>query len=282
MPVKTSRKDGHQHLVDLGDSLTSDLKDVADTSPTLNQVLAWDGEQYVPTGQSGGGVWGSITGTLSDQTDLQNALDAKIGTESDPVFGASPAGGITSTQIGNWDTAFSWGDHAAVGYLTSESDPVFGASPAAGITATQIGNWDVAFSWGNHAAVGYLKTVASDDSLTGDGTSGSPLSVASGGGGVAWGSITGTLSDQTDLQNALDAKLGAVASDETLTGDGTNGSPLSVVDGGGGSFEVSNSPDGMTTPVLSSDSGNLVWIDIGSILDLGVFNMSGSVNLNME
>ncbi len=37
-------------------------------------------------------------------------------TETDPVFGVSPAAGITGTQIGNWDTAYGWGDHAAVGY----------------------------------------------------------------------------------------------------------------------------------------------------------------------
>ena len=34
-------------------------------------ISAW------PTGGSGGGTWGSITGTLSAQTDLQNSLDAK-------------------------------------------------------------------------------------------------------------------------------------------------------------------------------------------------------------
>lgn len=33
-----------------------------------------------PPGSGGGGTWGSITGTLSSQTDLQSALDAKIGT----------------------------------------------------------------------------------------------------------------------------------------------------------------------------------------------------------
>jgi len=33
---------------------------------------------YSDGGQSGGGVWGSITGTLSNQTDLQNALNAKF------------------------------------------------------------------------------------------------------------------------------------------------------------------------------------------------------------
>jgi hypothetical protein len=47
-----------------------------------------------------------------------------------------------------------------------------------------------------------LETVSTDASITGDGTSGSPLSVVAG----SWGSITGTLSDQTDLQSELDSK----------------------------------------------------------------------------
>lgn len=42
-------------------------------------------------------------------------------TETDPVFLASPAYGITNTQISNWDTAYGWGDHAAAGYLTTET-----------------------------------------------------------------------------------------------------------------------------------------------------------------
>src|SRR5581483_3244093 len=32
------------------------------------------------SGGGGGGTWGSITGTLSNQTDLQSALDAKVPT----------------------------------------------------------------------------------------------------------------------------------------------------------------------------------------------------------
>lgn len=42
--------------------------------------------------------------------------------------------------------------------------------------------------------------------INGSGTSLDPLVVIGGGGGSTWGSITGTLSDQTDLQNALDLK----------------------------------------------------------------------------
>lgn len=44
------------------------------------------------------------------------------GTETDPVFLASPAGSITTTQKTNWNSAYSWGNHALAGYLTTESD----------------------------------------------------------------------------------------------------------------------------------------------------------------
>jgi len=53
-------------------------------------------------------------------------------TETDPVFDASPAGGITTTQVSNWDTAFGWGDHGTEGYLT--------ALPTAGIGAGTHGD----------------------------------------------------------------------------------------------------------------------------------------------
>lgn len=38
--------------------------------------------------------------------------------ESDPIFTASPAFGISNTNIGNWNTSYNWGNHATQGYLT--------------------------------------------------------------------------------------------------------------------------------------------------------------------
>ena len=43
-------------------------------------------------------------------------------TETDPVFSASPSAGITNNNINNWNTAFSWGNHADAGYLTSYTE----------------------------------------------------------------------------------------------------------------------------------------------------------------
>ena len=54
--------------------------------------------------------------------------------------------------------------------MTTESDPVFSASEAANITSTDTTNWDTAFGWGNHASAGYLTTLSlngiSDVSIT--------------------------------------------------------------------------------------------------------------------
>lgn len=43
-------------------------------------------------------------------------------TETDPVFGASAAKGITWTNFGNWNTAYSWGDHMGL-YRSSSYVP---------------------------------------------------------------------------------------------------------------------------------------------------------------
>lgn len=63
------------------------------------QVLAkasgddYDTEWVEQSGGGGGGTWGSITGTLSDQTDLQAALDAKLS-----LTGGTMTGSITLAE----------------------------------------------------------------------------------------------------------------------------------------------------------------------------------------
>lgn len=46
------------------------------------------------------------------------------------------------SRILNGQSAFTWGNHSLVGYLTSETDPIFSASPSAGILAGDISNWN--------------------------------------------------------------------------------------------------------------------------------------------
>lgn len=46
-----------------------------------NKIYRWDGAAYVELSTDAASSWGSIQGTLSNQTDLQTALDGKVNTE---------------------------------------------------------------------------------------------------------------------------------------------------------------------------------------------------------
>ena len=120
----------------------SDLGNVSTATPSTGEVLKWNGSAWAPgTDLSGAGSSGIQLGDLSiftlnagtpnlsyDNTtgvfaytppDLSSYLTSY--TETDPVFAASAAGGITSGNITNWNAAYQWGDHSGQGYLTTLS-----------------------------------------------------------------------------------------------------------------------------------------------------------------
>jgi len=105
------------------------------------------GEQGIqgPIGQTGAtgpaSAWGTIPGTLSAQTDLQNALDAKLGTStaaSTYYLQTNPAGYITSSALSPYETSA----HAASTYAPLVSPSLSGTplAPTAtsGDNSTQI------------------------------------------------------------------------------------------------------------------------------------------------
>ena len=86
---------------------------------SLNGLTA----EYLSGGATVGGV---LTATGGSSTDWNTAFGwgdhSAAGyltsyTETDPVFTASAASGITATNISNWNTAYGWGNHASAGYL---------------------------------------------------------------------------------------------------------------------------------------------------------------------
>lgn len=131
-----------------GASSVSELTDVDLTGLSNGDVLVYDStsQEWKAEAQSGGGTWGSITGTLSNQTDLQNALDAKA----------------DSSSIGNGTL-----------YLMRHG------STLASFKANQ----------------------STDTTFTLE---------------IDWGDIGGSISDQTDLQNALNAKSSVTLKDWTV------------------------------------------------------------------
>ena len=277
--------------------------------PELTNLYFTNTRARAAISASGNLSYDSATGVISYTTP----------SETDPIFIASAAYGITNTNISNWNTAYGWGNHASAGYLLSsvasstyqpldgdltaiaaisgtsgllrktsantwsldtntyltsftETDPIYTASSWY-TTTNNSSNWNTAFGWGNHASAGYLTSINSsqvttalgytpenaankgvangyasldgaglvpstqlpsyvDDvleyadlaSLPASGTTGKiyvaldtnkiyrwsgtvyvEISSSAGGGGT-WGSITGTLSNQVDLQSALDTK----------------------------------------------------------------------------
>jgi len=101
-----------------------DITDVNSPAPGLAEdgyVLTWDNTASEYNLQAGGSG----------------------GVETDPIFVASPAYGISDADILNWD---------------NETDPVFTASPAFSISSADITNWDTAFGWGDHSTAGYALT----------------------------------------------------------------------------------------------------------------------------
>ena len=91
---------------------------------------------------------GYLTGLLSSS--VGELSDVNV---SGPATGELLRYNATSSKWENWSpnylTAFV------------ESDPIFSASAAAGITNTNIVNWNTAYTWGNHAAAGYLTNITS-------------------------------------------------------------------------------------------------------------------------
>ena len=86
-----------------------------------------------------GGTNYTITGT-SQLLSVPYALHAKTAetitsavTETDPVFNASAARGISATDVTNWNNKLD---------SYTETDPVFDVSVASGITATDTTNWN--------------------------------------------------------------------------------------------------------------------------------------------
>ncbi|MFD2523316.1 hypothetical protein, partial [Emticicia soli] len=104
--------------------------------------------------------------------------------ETDPVFTASAAYNVTSTKISNWDTSFSWGNHASMGYGLASSISGTTNRLAKFTSAGAVGNSQI-FDDGTNVAIGHTLPTSKLDI---DGT----LTLR--GAGAASASLTGSVS----------------------------------------------------------------------------------------
>jgi hypothetical protein len=149
-------------------------------------------------------VWGNITGTLSNQTDLQTALNGK----SDITHTHASTDLTDSANIARLDA-----DNAFTGENTMSGSLTMTGTEGT-ITVANLSQTEIDALTPSTGMIVYNETLGKFQIY--QGTAWATTTTGS----IAWGAITGSIGDQTDLQNALDAKV-----DKTTT---VNGQALSA------------------------------------------------------
>lgn len=164
------------------------ISDTKITATVVEEAIAVTIAATIATGGGGGGaaVWGGITGTLANQTDLQSALNAK----------ETPAGAQAKA-----DAAQAFAIQRANHTGTQAPATIVQDSSNRFVTDAEKSAWNA-----KQDALANASTLAKITEAAGLPLWDGGAWPGGGGGSVAWGGITGTLSNQTDLQNALNAK----------------------------------------------------------------------------
>jgi len=166
------------------------------------------------------GAWGSIIGDIADQTDLQNALDLKVDKVAGKELSENDFTDILKTKLDGISPGAEVNVNADWNSVSGDSEilnkPTI-PSIAGLATVTYVDNQDALKEddLGNPLVDGYVlaSTIAGVRSW---------VEQSGGGGGGTWGTITGELSDQVDLQNALDLKVDFIVGKGLSTNDFTD------------------------------------------------------------
>ncbi len=215
------------------------------TSQTSNTVFA------APDGSDGAPVFRTLT-----IVDIPNLPWSKITTGkpttlagygiTDAMSTSHVANGITSTNISNWTTAYSWGNHASAGYLTSftETDPVVkaingivksnGTAILSAVGGTDYVVPNTAITSGTNTKISYdskglvtgssAAVLASAD-YSGQGAAGTVLH-GGGSGNPSWGQIVNA--DIDAAAGIVDTKLATLSTSGKVANSATTATSLNT------------------------------------------------------
>ena len=174
-------------------------------------------------------------------------------TETDPVFAASAAGGITGTNIANWNTAYNWGNHASAGYLTAESDTLATVTGRGATTTTDITTTGKIYYSNNFADLTALNAV--------NPTTYHGMFAHVHAEGHGYFAHAGQWTQLLDIGSSLDELANVSATtpslNDVLTWNGSSWAPAAAQGGGGGSGANVTISD--TIPAGTPSVGDLWW-----------------------
>lgn len=105
-----------------------------------------DGTIYVNGSAFSSGSWGNISGTLSDQTDLQNALDAKLSLSGGTINGpfTTSSGSLTTSTPYQFSQTWNNGATTFVGFYAQVTDTASSANSIIAAFGTNVNNlWTI-------------------------------------------------------------------------------------------------------------------------------------------
>ena len=239
---------------------STDIKGFKITDGTLYYTLETGSN---PTWlQPNANTWGSITGTLTNQTDLKNALDAKasaseVSTLSNTVTSLSGTVGGNTSSISTLGGIVS-GHTTSIGELQSAMLNKIASSTIKGLRLNASNYLEYTL---NNISWTLMKVLAD----------------------LNWGSIGGTLANQTDLTAALNAKVSTTTFNAHAT---STSNPHSVTKAQVGLGNVDNTSDA-DKPISTATQAELTALDdlitglqSGKVSNLG--NVTGVQKISLE
>ncbi len=175
--------------------------------------------------------------------------------ETDPFFTASPAAGITGTNITDWNTAYGWGNHALQNYFDKDTDTTDALAEGSAnlfFTDARVGSY-IASSSTLPASLNYWTKSGSDLSYAAGTVNISNLSIGSLSGFLkaTAGAISASLIDlSTDVTSTLAQGNGGTGFSSYAPGD------ILYADAGG---DLQKLPAGNSGDVLKIQAGIPAW-----------------------
>ena len=267
-------------------------------TPSANKVLGFNGSSVFGL-QTAGAAWGAITGTLSSQTDLQSALDAKLSTAGTLALGGFGAitgtvplanGGLGADVSASSGVPNFSGGSVTFSSTTGSSAIVRSSGPSTSgdwtnsgtLSFTGTGTTSGLLQFTTHAsnptttpATGFWLYANTDGNFTIRRTDGFARS-------LSWGTLTadravtfpdsditvvGTSQTQTITNKTISGASNTLSNigNSSLTNSSItiNGTSVSL----GGSISVSASPAGSDTQVQFNDGGSAFGASSGLTFD---------------